>query len=183
MSEQDAARQAAQANARAEGTEAAQSETLTLPAAEVEALRAKAAERDQFRELAQRVQADFENYQKRVGRDREQERKYVHGTLVKDLLPVLDNLRRATDAAKKAGEKGPLVEGVAMVQAQFLEALRRHGITPIEALGKPFDPTLHEALTEQAAPGQPPGTVIHVVEQGFMNHDRVLRPAKVVVSK
>lgn len=149
---------------------------------ELTQLRAKAAERDQYLDLLQRARADFDNYQKRNARDRDQERRYLAGAFVLDLLPVYDNLVRATAAAQKAGETGPLVQGVKMVLAQFLDLLKRHGVTRIDALGKPFDPTLHEALTQQPVPGQPPNTVVHVEADGFMLHDRVLRPAKVVVS-
>src|SRR3989442_15227304 len=88
---------------------------------EFEQLRAKAAEREQFLDLLQRSRADFENYQKRAQKDREQERKYMYGAFVFDLLPVLDNLERTLGAAKQAGESGPLVQGVAMVQNQFLD--------------------------------------------------------------
>jgi molecular chaperone GrpE len=155
----------------------------SLTPEETAALQTKAAERDKFLDLLQRTRADFENYQKRNQRDREQERKYMYGPFVRDLLPVFDNLQRATAAAKQAGETGPLVKGVDMVQTQFLELLKRYGVIPIEALGKPFDPNLHEAVVHQPAPHQPPDTVIQVLEQGFMNQDRVLRPAKVIVSK
>jgi molecular chaperone GrpE len=155
--------------------------------ADLESLRGMVAtveqERDQFRGLLQRTQADFENYQKRIQRDLKQEIRYAAGPLVRDLLPALDNLDRATAAAKKAGETGPLVQGVAMVQTQFLDVLKRHGITRIEALGQPFDPNLHQAVMQQPSKGHPPNTVLQVLEQGFMIHDRVLRPASVVVSK
>ena len=153
------------------------------PAENLEELRTKAAERDQFRDLAQRTRAEFENYQKRNQRDREQERQYIAGQYVLEMLPILDNLERATAAAAQAGEKGPLVQGVAMVHQQFLDVLKRHGVTPIEAAGKPFEPNLHQALVHQPSADKPPDTVLQVVEQGYMLHDRVLRPAKVVVSK
>jgi molecular chaperone GrpE len=153
---------------------------------DLEALRARAAnaeqERDQFLNLLQRTRADFENYQKRVQRDLAQERRYAHGPLAGDLLPVLDNLDRAVSAAKQVGETGPLVQGVAMVQTQLLDLLRRHGITRIEAQGQPFDPNLHQAVMQQPSANQPPNTVVQVLEQGFLIHDRVLRPARVAVS-
>lgn len=152
------------------------------PAGENDPVRKLEAERDEFRALAQRLRAEFENYQKRSARERDQERKYWYAPLALDLLPVLDNLERALDAARKAGDEGPLTQGVAMVQAQFLEMLRRHGIVPIEAAGKAFDPNLHQALMQQTTEEVPPGTVVQVVEQGFLNQDRVLRPAKVIVS-
>lgn len=139
-------------------------------------------ERDQFLGMLQRTQADFENYQKRNQREREQERRYWYGPLGLDLLPVLDNLERALAAAKQANETGPLVQGVNMVLAQFLDLLKRHGITPIEAQGQPFDPHLHQAVMQQPSAEVPPNTVTQVLERGFMLHDRVLRPAKVAVS-
>jgi molecular chaperone GrpE len=138
-------------------------------------------ERDQYLDLFRRTQADFDNYQKRVQRDMQQERRYALFPLAHDLLPVLDNLSRALSAAQQAGDQGPLVQGVAMVQSQLLDVLKRHGITPIEALHQPFDPNLHQAVMQRPA-NQPPNTVVDVVQQGFKIHDRVLRPASVVVS-
>jgi molecular chaperone GrpE len=153
---------------------------------DLEALRARAAqaeqERDQFLALLQRTRADFENYEKRVLRDHAQDRRYMHGGLAKDLLPVIDNLDRAMQAAKQAGEQGPLVQGVSMVQGQLLDALKRHGVTVIEAVGQLFDPGKHEAVMQQPAPGKAAGSVLQVVENGFVIHDRVLRPAKVIVA-
>jgi molecular chaperone GrpE len=138
--------------------------------------------RDEYLDLAQRTRADFENYQKRMQRDLVQERRFAQTPLAADLLPALDNLERATVAAEQAGEKGPLVQGVVMVQAQLLDILRRHGITRIEAQGLPFDPNLHQAVMQQPHKDHPPMTVVQVLEQGYMIHDRVLRPARVAVS-
>jgi molecular chaperone GrpE len=146
-------------------------------------LRKKAEERDQYLDLAQRSRAEFENYQKRIQRDREQERQYMAGQFVLDILPVLDNLERATAAAMQAGEKGPLVQGVGLVQQQFLDLLKRYGVTRIHAEGKPFDASLHQALVHQPTADKPPNTVIQVVEPGYLHKDRVLRPAKVVVAQ
>jgi molecular chaperone GrpE len=145
-------------------------------------LEAAQQDRDQFLNLLQRTRADFENYQKRWQRDLAQEKRYAFGPLILDLLPVLDNLDRTMQAARKAKESGPLVQGVAMVQAQILEMLRRHGITRIDAKGKPFDPNAHDAVMQQPSQEAPPGTVLQVLEEGFMLHDRVLRPAKVIVA-
>ena len=156
------------------------------PADETAALRARAEkaeqERDQYLNLAKQTRADFENYQKRQQRDLAEERRYAQRPLALDLLTALDNLERATEAGRKAGETGPLIQGVAMVQSQLLDALRRHGVTPIEALGQPFDPNKHEAVTQQATNEQPPHTVLQVLEPGYTIHDRVLRPARVVVA-
>ncbi len=139
-------------------------------------------ERDEFRNLLQRTRADFENYQKRAQRENAQERRYWHAGLALDILPILDNFDRAVAAAKQAGESGPLMQGVAMIQNQVLDALKRNGITRIEAKGQPFDPNLHQAVMQQPSANQPPNTVLDVLEQGFMLHDRVLRPATVIVA-
>jgi molecular chaperone GrpE len=165
-----------------EATEAAGEQVL----ADLEALRTKlqAAEqaRDQYLDLATRTRADFENYQKRLQRDLAAERRYAQAPLAADLLPVLDNLERATAAAGQAGETGPLVQGVGMVHTQLLDVLRRHGVNRMGAQGEPFDPTRHEAVLQQPRKDVPPGTVVQVLEHGYTIHDRVLRPARVAVS-
>jgi molecular chaperone GrpE len=138
--------------------------------------------RDEYLDLAQRTRADFENYQKRMQRDLAQERRYAQMPLASDLLTAIDNLERATAAAEQAGEKGPLVQGVAMVHGQLLDILRRHGVTRIEALGQPFDPNLHQAVMQQPSKEHPPMTVVQVLEPGYTIHERVLRPARVAVS-
>jgi molecular chaperone GrpE len=144
--------------------------------------RGRAGERDQFLELLRRTRADFENYQKRARREREDERRYLHGPVVLDLLPVLDNLERATTAAAGVCDTDPLAQGVALVRAMFLDGLRRHGVTPIPAHGRPFDPFLHHAVARTTAPGRRPNTIVRVLKQGYRIHDRVLRPAEVVVA-
>jgi molecular chaperone GrpE len=145
-------------------------------------LRARASERDQFLDLLRRTRAEFENYQKRVRRTQEEERRYQHGHLALDLLPVLDDLERAMEAAQQAGDSGPLAQGVALVRNMFLDVLQRHGITPVNARGQKFDPNLHHALATKAVHGQPANTVVEVLKQGYRIHDRLLRPAEVVVS-
>jgi molecular chaperone GrpE len=166
--------------------EAAEDQAADQVLEDLDRLRAKLQEaeqkRDEYLYLAQRTQADFENYQKRMKRDQTEERRFAQLPLAADLLPALDNLERATTAAEQAGEKGPLVQGVAMVRTQLLDILRRHGITPIEAQGKPFDPNLHQAVLQQPSKEHPPMTVLQVLERGYLIHDRVLRPARVVVS-
>jgi molecular chaperone GrpE len=157
--------------------------TVAEAAPDLAVLRKKAAERDQYLDLAQRARAEFENYQKRNQREREQERQFMVGQFVLDILPVLDNIERATAAAMQAGEKGPLVQGVGLVQQQFLDLLKRYDVTRIQAEGKPFDASLHHALVHQPAADKPPNTVIQVVEPGYLHKDRVLRTAKVVVAQ
>lgn len=154
----------------------------TTEAFDLEALKKKAAERDQFFDLYARLRAEFENYQKRAQRDRDQERRYQYTSLALDLLPVFDNLDRAMAAAQQAKESGPLVQGVSMVQTQFLELLKKNGILRIDAQNKPFDPNQHQAVMQQPNAELEPNTVVQILEQGFTYHDRVLRPAKVIVS-
>ena len=153
---------------------------------DLEALRTRVAEaerdRDKYLDLLQRTRADFENYQKRIQRDMQQERKYAALPLAQELLPALDNLERALVAAKQTGDGNALVQGVNIVYSQLLDALKRQGITRIDALNQPFDPTLHQAVMQQASPDHGPGMVLQVLQEGYMLHDRVLRPASVVVS-
>lgn len=156
------------------------------PLSEVEVLKARIEvaeqQRDEYLTLAKQVRAEFENYQKRFQRDLAVERQYAQTPLAGDLLGSLDNLDRALDAADKVGDKGPLARGVALVRNQLLDALRRHGVKPIDAQGKPFDPNMHQAVMQQPSAEVPPQTVLNVLEQGYTIHDRVLRPARVVVS-
>src|SRR4051794_29247206 len=155
-------------------------------AAPDEALRRRAeeaeAQRDELRVMLKQHQAEFENYQKRAARDRDTERRYAQFPLAQGLLPALDNLERALAAAKQAGDDSPLTKGVAATHSQLLDILRRHGVTRIEADGQPFDPNQHQAVMQQPSADHPAGTVLRVLEPGYMLHERVLRPASVVVS-
>ena len=154
-------------------------------------LREKVAKLEQQNDEFLRHLAEFQNrnnemlqVMRRKDQELEGRLKYAHETFALDLLTALDNLERAVDAAKKVGETGPLTTGVAATQAQILEVLKRHGITPIEALGQPFDPNKHQAIqTRAAGDGFPANTVAQVVQQGFMIHDKVLRPAVVIVAQ
>lgn len=145
-------------------------------------LQAAEKQRDEYLELARTTRADFENYQKRFQRDLATERRFAQMPLAGDLLPALDNLDRALAAANQAGDQGPLVQGVALVQNQLLDVLKRHDVTRVEAQGQPFDPNLHQAVMQQPSADHPPQTVLQVLEQGYMLHERVLRPARVIVS-
>jgi molecular chaperone GrpE len=150
--------------------------------AELVSLQEKLAKAESQRDDLLRTLADYENSRKRAARDLEIERKFAHLKLAGDLLPAFDNLDRALAAAKQVGEQGPLVQGVMATQAQVLDILKRHGITQMEVQGRPFDPNLHQAVQMMPSPNQPPNTVVQVLQQGFLIHDRVLRPATVVVS-
>jgi molecular chaperone GrpE len=138
--------------------------------------------RDEYLDLLRQTRADFENYQKRIQRDLAEERRYAHAAFARELLPALDNLQRALAAARQQGEEGPLAQGVGLVQTHLLDVFRRFGVTPIDALGQPFDPHLHEAVQQQPRTDVVPGTVVKVLEPGYRLHERVLRPARVVVA-
>jgi len=129
------------------------------------------------------VVADYENARKRSARDADVTKKYAAESLARDLLAALDNLDRASEAARTAGVGGPLAEGVAATTSQFLDILRRHGITRISCEpGTTFDTNLHQAVMLQPSTSFASGQVLQVLEQGYMLHDRVLRPATVVVA-
>jgi len=139
-------------------------------------------QRDEYLGLLQRTKADFENYQKRFQRDLADERRFAHVPLARELLPVVDNLQRALHAARVQGETGALAQGVALIESQLLELLDRFSITPIDALDQAFDPNLHEGVRQQPRADVAAGTVVEVPEPGYRVHDRVLRPARVVVA-
>jgi len=139
-------------------------------------------QRDEYYTLLKQAQADYENAHQRNRREREQERKYMAGPLAKELLPALDNLERALASAKEADDSAALAQGVALVRSQLLDALRRHGITRMDAEGKPFDPNWHHAVMQVPSADHPANTIVQVLEHGYMIHDRVLRPASVVIS-
>lgn len=139
-------------------------------------------ERDAAKDHALRAQAELENFRKRANRERDEERRYAALPLVRDLLPSLDNLQRALDAASHTDDLSAMLQGVEMVSAQIQEILSRHGTTPIPSVGEAFDPNKHEAIQQMPSADHPPMTVIDEVERGYMLNDRVVRPSKVIVS-
>ena len=143
------------------------------------------AERDEMRDRFMRALADAENARKRGERDRREAEQYGSTRLARDLLPVYDNLRRALDAASDQAKAEPsaLTEGVDLTLRELTTVMTRHGVTPISpAVGDLFDPQQHQAMFEAALPGTKVGQIIQVVTEGFMLHDRLLRPASVGVS-
>jgi molecular chaperone GrpE len=146
---------------------------------ELEQLRKEASE---MRELAQRKQAEFENYRKRLERERLDLARYAGADVVKEVLPVLDNLERARSYAAGSSEE-QLRDGVAIIHRQLEEILTRMGLTEVESLGKPFDPHFHEAVSQLETEEHPEGTVLSVLQKGYLFKDRLLRPAMVSVAR
>jgi molecular chaperone GrpE len=140
-----------------------------------------AAQRDEYLALAQRTQADFENYRKRVARESASAQARGCILLAKELLPALDNLDRALEAAAK---DDPLLDGVRLVRSELSAALARTGIESFSPAGEVFDPAVHEAVatSEQAADGAASGTVVEVFQPGYRLGETIIRPARVVVA-
>lgn len=132
-----------------------------------------------------RLAADFDNFRKRTLKDREEAHKYGHQNLVKDLLPSVDNLERAIAHATKSeeGSVEGLLEGVELVSRELAATLEKHGVTPIDPGRDSFDPALHEAMAQVPDGSVPPNTVVEVYERGYQLRSRLLRAARVVVSK
>ena len=150
---------------------------------ELDDARAKLAAAETMIDNYKLVVADYENARKRAARDADLVKKYASEGLARDLLGALDNLDRTLAAAKVAGDAGPLATGVSATATQFLDVFRRHGVNRIDCgPGTPFDPNLHEAVKMQPTSDHAPGDVVMVLSQGFLLHDRVLRPATVVVA-
>ncbi|OYX44643.1 MAG: nucleotide exchange factor GrpE [Rhodobacterales bacterium 32-67-9] len=151
-------------------------------ASELEALRA---ERDEMRDRFMRALADAENIRKRGERDRREAEQYGGSKLARDMLPVYDNLKRALDAAGEEQRQAAkaLIEGVELTMRELISVLGKHGVEPIvPAVGEVFDPQLHQAMFEAPLPGTKAGDIIQVMTEGFMLHERLLRPAQVGVS-
>ena len=154
----------------------------TIVDGELEALRA---ERDELRDKFMRVLADAENSRKRAERDRKEAEMYGGTRLARDLLPVYDNLNRAIQAIPEESRaaSAALIEGVELTLRELTNVMTKHGVTPVSpAVGDQFDPQLHQAMFEAPVPGTKAGQIIQVMTEGFMLHDRLLRPAQVGVS-
>ena len=163
--------------------EASAEETIEKLKNELEQVRKEAAD-EQDRLL--RLSAEFENYKKRMNRQSDEFKKYANESLLKELLTVVDNLERAissTNGDRSVEREGCVVEGVEMTLNEILKILEKFNVRPVEAKGKPFDPTYHEAMMQEETDEYPENTVINEFQRGYMIHDRLLRPAMVVVSK
>ena len=164
-----------------------------MPAGEVEApsldeLSAKVEEleeeRDALKDRLLRLQAEFENYRKRVQKEMEEFREQAHGAVICDILYILDNMERALEAAEKGADRESLLQGMRLIHKQFKEVLKRFGVEEIEALYAKFDPNLHQAVMQvNGEEEEKDQTVVQEVEKGYLLKGRLLRPSKVVVCR
>ncbi|MFH0822988.1 MAG: nucleotide exchange factor GrpE [Pseudomonadota bacterium] len=163
----------------AKASQAAVASTSTgLPDRVLELEKESAENRDKW----MRTAAELENYRKRAVQERSKLLKYRNEELLRDLLPVLDNFERALSWSGDAEDSNPVTEGVRIISKLLMETMERYGVKGFSSLGEPFDPNVHEALSKIPMADKEPNTVIEELEKGYMYNDRLLRPAKVVVS-
>lgn len=150
---------------------------------ELDELATALAERDEYKDLALRAKADFENYRKRADKKVGEARGVAVAGVIRELLPVVDNLDRAVEAAGDVPQGDAFADGVRLVHADLHSVLDRLGLTQLDPTGEAFDPNFHEAISQAPAPeGTPPGTILEVVQKGFQLGEVVVRPARVVVA-
>jgi len=173
--------------ARADEAEIEQEEPFDPETADGDTLLAKYRELEdelsETRERVLRTAADAENFKKRLQREKEEQTRYANESLMRELLPVIDNLERALEHSEVGADQGGLLEGLNMTLKGFLDTLTRFGCTPVEAAGKPFDPNFHEAVSQEESADHEPNTVLRELQKGYMLKERLLRPTMVLVSK
>ncbi len=153
------------------------------PAVQDEALAAKAQEVERLQDRLVRLQAEFENYKKRMAREKAEFLKFATEGLLLEFLPVLDNLERAIASARaETTSHEAVVEGIDMIVRLFRATLEKAGVKPMDAVGKPFDPSLHQAVAQVESPGGPDNVVVEEIQKGYLLEGRVLRAAMVKVS-
>ncbi|MCG8448686.1 MAG: nucleotide exchange factor GrpE [Pirellulales bacterium] len=141
-----------------------------------------AAELSAEKDRVLRLQAEMENLRNRTSREIADERRYASLSVIRDLLPVIDNIDRALEAAEQNSEAASLLEGFQLVRQQLMSVLEQHHCKRIEDVGQPFDPQFHEAILQQPSDEQPANHIMLVTEVGYRLHDRVVRPSKVIIS-
>jgi len=146
-------------------------------------LKKKAVERDTYLDQLLRTKAEFMNYQKRMVKESESTSQFAVQSLILDFLPELDNFDRALKLADSSKDIDKFVEGIKLIEEQLFKVLGKYGVEPIETVGKPFDPNLHEAVMEEENNEMPHHTIIDEFQKGFLLKERVIRPSKVKVSK
>jgi molecular chaperone GrpE len=190
VAEQEVQQEEAAVEAASDAAPAEEQQAAERVEEDLDELRTRAAERDEYLALAQRTQADFENYRRRMARESAQAADRGVTKVAKELLPALDHLelalRAASADAEPAGSAGPdgdVVKGFAMVRDELAAALGRVGIEAFSPQGEPFDPNEHEAMAQVPAEDAQAGTVVQVYQQGYRFNGAVLRPARVVVAQ
>ena len=171
--------------------DAASPDKLTIELLSTELQELKNAHEEKLKELAEleekplRLQAEFENFRRRTLKEKQETFKFGHQNLVKDLLSAVDNLERALEhGAQNANpEVQGILDGVALVHREILGAFAKHGVREIETEGKTFDPAVHEAMGQVPMPDVPPNSILEVLQKGYELHDRMLRPARVIVTR
>ncbi|MFI5340273.1 MAG: nucleotide exchange factor GrpE [Candidatus Methylomirabilales bacterium] len=148
-----------------------------------EALAAKTQEAERLQDRLLRLQAEFENYKKRMAREKAEYLKFAHEGLILDFLPVLDNLERALTAARAEMGSTPLLEGLEMIGRLFRSVLEKAGVKPMETVGQPFDPAYHQAVAQVETSPKDANLVVEEIQKGYLIEGRVLRPAMVKVSR
>ena len=147
-----------------------------------QALAAKADEVKNLNDRYLRLAAEFENYKRLAQRDQREQAKFANETLLKDLLPIVDNLQRAVDFSQSSAGLDQLILGVQLTLKQFLETLSKFGVRQVSSIGEPFDPTRHQAVAKTESDNQPENTIIQEHQPGYLLHDRIVRPAMVTVA-
>lgn len=150
---------------------------------EAEQAAALAVERDEYKDRWIRQQAELENFKRRAQREKADFLRRANEGMVRDLLPVLDNMERALAHAQASGEDNAVTQGISMTHQELVKVLERHGLERVEALGQPFNPEFHEAMLQQEDPDQDDNTVLSELSRGYVFQGRLLRPSMVVVSK
>ncbi|MEN3941568.1 nucleotide exchange factor GrpE [Prosthecobacter sp. SYSU 5D2] len=159
-----------------------EAEAVTEPAPPADPLEAALAEVTQWKDLAYRNAAELDNFRKRATREAQETRAFANADLLRSLFPILDNFEMGLEAARAESEKSMIFMGMSMVHRQITDFLREQGVQEIEAQDKPFDPNLHDAVSQEVSPDVPEGTVIRVTRRGYKLKDRLLRAASVIVS-
>ncbi len=157
----------------------------TLSAEAIEELKSRATKADEHWERLLRTTADFDNFKKRAAREKQDALRYATEGLISKIIPVLDNFEMALAAAQNSSAEGlkSLQDGVTMIQSQLKSALTDSGLEEVDATGKPFDPNIHEAVSQQESNDVPEGHVLQQLRKGYKIRERLLRPATVIVAK
>lgn len=154
-----------------------------LGAKEIEELKQKAAESEEYKDKYLKVHAEYENTRKRLEKEKTDHITFANEDILSKLFPIMDNFDMAFDAMEKAEDKDALLEGIKLVQKEFHKVLEENGVERIETEGKEFDPNMHEAVNAVNTEEYPDGMIIEEVRPGYMLNKRLLRPAQVIIAK